>query len=836
MKKLLLYVLILVLLAMTVLPACQSKPTPTPPPPTPAATARPTTAPTPAPTATARPATPAPTAAPASSTPGTPSGASTPGTASTPIASSKPPSATSATTPQWQYERTIKEPLKATTGAQSATLGNLATNQVQVVIPSGAFPSGTAVTVTTPDTVPAVDAAVMTPVGVPVSISAGDKPTRLKQLMTVTLKFDPGKLPKGTNASLLWATFWDGQTWQLIKPDKVDLQAGTLTFSSGHVTLFGTVKITVDERIEQFVHSKTVADIAQKDVVDEAVNKIAEAAIDHILKDRLGMSEESTKYKISSSLLKDDEWGDIIKQAKTVYSNGLKARQEDDIVGLVQTINGFVGKKLVENLDEGTLSKALKTIPGAGDDASKGLSSGVGWVTAGTDAAAYLAEKNYREAARIIGSKLADDIKLVKAVKASAEIIDYRINIWKDGELEAAYKAYRNGSSTRTGYGYEVDKGDFNGVWDQARAIGERMQFDAVEAEKRGRIEGGQSPPSAREEQLIRDKVKTNLEAEFKARSAKDDQVASQEAELKKLMAVFKSRGLLDDASGFRYPNDNLDSRLDAVMRMRDKILRDAKGQKVTNEDIADLTASYLSGSLPQGRAAYIALLKKKFGIDLNAPITVAASGRGLIQSRDKSQSFGTEANPFPVTLSGTIIGDPGLKFEGVTYSHYAGLMNAKVTTFAYSIPADASKTTLDFENVVVKVGNPATVVVKRSTPRTASDPAMDSTDTWTGWGEGKWSVGPIKNIARDTLPPQWWTTGPSWTNGAPVSGKDVVMVDAGPGVPWAQAGGVQFNLTWSGDLGTVFGPPIGKEKQLAPYKSSGKGVEIVVIRLEKRL
>ena len=659
--------------------------------------------------------------------------------------------APSAAIPQWQYERTIKETLKATTGAQSATLGNLAINQVQVVIPAGAFPSGTAVTVTTQDTVPAVNANVMTPVGTPVNISAGDKPTRLKQLMTVTLKFDPGKLPKGTNASLLWATFWDGQTWQLIKPDKVDLQAGTLTFSSGHMTLFGTVKITVDEKIEQYVHSKTVADVAQKDVVDEVVTKLAEAAIDHILKDRLGVKEESTKYKISSSLLKDDEWGDIIRQAKTVYTNGLKVRQEDDVVALVQTINGFVGKKLVENLDEGTLSNALKKIPGAGynvstgagDDASKELSSGVGWVTAGTDAAAYLAEKNYREAARIIGSKLADDIKLLKVVKASAEIIDYRINVWKDGELEAAYKAYRNGSSTKTGYGYEVDKGDFNGVWDQARAIGERMQIEAVAAETSARIEGGQTPPSPREEQLIRDKVKTNLEAEFKARSAKDDQIAAQEAELKKLMAVFKSRGLLDDASGFRYVNDNLDFRLDAVVRMRDKILRDAKGQKVTNEDIADLTASYLSGSLPQGRAAYIALLKKKFGIDLNAPITVAVSARGLIQSRDKSNSFGTEANPFPVTISGTIKGDPGLKFEGVTYSHYGGLVNETVTTFVYSIPADASKTTLDFENVVVKVGNPATMVVKRSFPRTTSDPAMDDTNTWLGWVKGEWSAGP---------------------------------------------------------------------------------------------
>ena len=74
MKRLLLYVLILGILAMTALLACQSpKPSPTPqstPAPQPAQTAQPnptaqpTTAPTPTPIATARSATPAPTPAP----------------------------------------------------------------------------------------------------------------------------------------------------------------------------------------------------------------------------------------------------------------------------------------------------------------------------------------------------------------------------------------------------------------------------------------------------------------------------------------------------------------------------------------------------------------------------------------------------------------------------------------------------------------------------------------------------------------------------------------------------------------------------------------------------
>ena len=62
------------------------------------------------------------------------------------------------------------------------------------------------------------------------------------------------------------------------------------------------------------------------------------------------------------------------------------------------------------------------------------------------------------------------------------------------------------------------------------------------------------------------------------------------------------------------------------------------------------------------------------------------------------------------------------------------------------------------------------------------------------------------------------------------------MVVDAGEGVPWEQAGGVVFNLFWSMDFLTIWGPPEGKnEKQLAPYQTTAKGLEVVVVRLVKR-
>lgn len=162
--------------------------------------------------------------------------------------------------------------------------------------------------------------------------------------------------------------------------------------------------------------------------------------------------------------------------------------------------------------------------------------------------------------------------------------------------------------------------------------------------------------------------------------------------------------------------------------------------------------------------------------------------------------------------------------------------MNAKVTTFVYSIAPNASKTTLDFENVVVKFGNPKETIVTRSSPRRGGTPAEDNTYTWLGWGEGKWSGAPVKSTPRSQIPSGWLTNGPAWTNGTPVSGKDCVVVDAGEGVPWEQAGGVVFNLYWSMDFLTIWGPPEGKyEKQLKPSETTSKGLEVVVVRLVKR-
>ncbi len=634
MKKHLFYVLILGLLAMTVLSACQS--------------AKPTPAPQSTPIPPAQTARPNPTPTPASSTLDKPLRASTPGTASgAPIASSTPPSVQTArpnpaaqpaqtakpsptTQPTQetkktetpaasqkaeQFGRPITEPLKATVSTQAVALGDLGKHQVQVAIPAGTLASGAVVTVVNPEKAPPMDSKTAISLGAPVSISIGDKPVRLKHLTTVILGIDKKSIPPGTDPAAIRVAYYNGKEWEYSKPDKVDLQTGSLTFTTDHFSLFQATKVDIKTRIAEKIHSETLADMAQEKL-DDTVDKLAEQAIDHVLKDRLGIAEESKKFKVLSSLLKDDEYKDLYDN----YKGG-------DVTKFIQTLNVFIGKKVAENVEDSELSSALGRLSktALGSVSSK---EGVAYVESVSQAAAYVAEGNYRGAGEIIGGKIADEFLIYKAAKVSKELIQYRIDVWRDNKMEAAFKAFKNGASKTTagGFdkGYDVDAGDFEGVWNQMVALQERLQHEAVEKEKALRRDLRLNPLTPAEEAKLRANVKTDMEKEFKKRRDTELEAEKREAELKKLVDAFEAKGLLDKGTGgFRWATrpaeGELESRIDELLRCRDRIIRDTrnnpKGRKLTNDDIVTLTAALLSGSPAESKKLYTKFLGDMFGV-----------------------------------------------------------------------------------------------------------------------------------------------------------------------------------------------------------------------------
>ena len=232
--------------------------------------------------------------------------------------------------------------------------------------------------------------------------------------------------------------------------------------------------------------------MAQKKV-DSVVNEMVKNSVEYILKKRLGLTddtaEESVKFKIMSSLANDDEYKDIVDKFR-----------EGDITGVNETFNLFVGKKIAENLEDSMWKSSLEFLS----------DSGTGLITAGSQAAGYAAEGQYLEAGRILGTQIAEEFMITKIVQAGVEIVQYNIDTWKDAEIEAAYKAYRDGSNNKF-FGYNVDKGDFDSLYNQMRGISVRLESEAVEREIKRRAEYGLPPATEEDLEAVRNKVKADL-------------------------------------------------------------------------------------------------------------------------------------------------------------------------------------------------------------------------------------------------------------------------------------------------------------------------------------
>lgn len=508
----------------------------------------------------------------------------------------------------WQFQQNIKQPIKATVGIKSGKLGKLDADKVQVSIPGKTFEKNIDVSLSNPKSVPKFVGKEMTPAGSPIEISAGDKPVRLDKPVTITMKFDNSKFKKEPEPTELQVVYFDGGQWEYIRAKSIDFKAGTVTFETYHFSFFGTAKVSVEEQIKQITHNAALANVIQSNV-DDKVDKMAEAAIDNLLTGLLGMKDDATKTKILSSLLKDDDYKDLYDKFK-----------DGDVAGVNQTLNVFIGKKISENLGESRLNSVL----GALAD-----SKGVEYAEAASQSLGALAAGNYKDAARIIGEKIADEFTITIAVKVAAEAIQYEIDSWKDSEIEAAYKAYKNGADGKF-WGYNVDKGDFGALWDQMRGISTRLQSEAITRENKIREEAGMPPLTDREMDKLRDKVKADLKKQFDRREAMEVQIAKEQEKLNKLVDAYKTASLLDSGMfGYSSNMDTLESRLEKLFHFKDKVLRDIGRHTLTDgafstkgalsmNDLVSLTQAWFGDK--DGYKKYADMIKEKFGIDIYPP------------------------------------------------------------------------------------------------------------------------------------------------------------------------------------------------------------------------
>ncbi|MGI6752603.1 MAG: hypothetical protein ACOX4U_08385 [Anaerovoracaceae bacterium] len=510
---------------------------------------------------------------------------------------------------EWKYEKTIVNPIIVFSADKEVRLGSLDNDGVEVIIPANTFPTPTEVTLENPNNTPKYPSKEMLGFGSPINISAGDSSVRLLEPVTIRMKFNPADLNDADlEAGSLYFGYFNGKNWQYIKPE-VDMENQIMTFTTCHFSLFGTTKITIDKRIEQYTSNKALADWAQEQS-DELTNSAAEAVIDHILKEKLGIDDEKTKGQVLGSLLKDDEWGDMVK--------GL---YEGDVPGFNKSLQILVGKKIVDNVPASKLSKSLK-----------GLTSdfGVATVEKASEAAGYLAEGQYTNAAQIIGEHIADQFMITTAGKIAVAAIEHRIDTWKNEEIEAAYQVFKNGASSKVPWwGYNVEKGNFEELWEQMGGAARQLEIEAIAAQEKVRKEAGMPPLDNNEKEKIRKLVQKNLKRQFEERVKTDAEIAKKEAEYKMLTDMYKEDGFLDKGRWGWEKDYELEQRLDILLHFKDKVLRDTgrieikEGQGSTKDaisikDLSLLSMYWFGTDNPKERQEkYAEFLKKNYGISL---------------------------------------------------------------------------------------------------------------------------------------------------------------------------------------------------------------------------
>lgn len=505
---------------------------------------------------------------------------------------------------EWKYEKVIPEPIVATAGGQDVTLGSVGTQSVSVVVPGGAFESATEVRLVTPKDVPGYVADDMRMIGSPIEIdSSGEK--RLNAPLAISFRVEQAILDDPYEASTLRMVYHDGERWDTIKPVKLDAASGTATFHLYHFSLGGLSKVDPRTVTEKWIKSQALNNYVATQTGDLS-DAVAEKAIDMAL-EKLGISDETVKGVILSDILKNDSY-------KEMYD----AYQAGDVSGFNQKFSLFLGQKIADRVPESALKSALSGVIDGADD-----------LATASQAAGYAAEGQYKDAAKLVGEMIADKFLITTAGKIAVETMKGQIESWKNEEIDAAYRAYKEGAN---GYfwGYNVDPGDFDGVWSQMRGVGRQIEIDAIDKENAIREDSGLPPLSEREVERVKAALKETMRKQFEARSKNEDKLANEADQLRLLVNTFKDAGFLDrygGPEGIEKKGYDLETKLDVLHHFARKMMRETgRGEisdkiglimkdKISADDILMGARYYFSE--PDGRDKYAKFVKERFGIDL---------------------------------------------------------------------------------------------------------------------------------------------------------------------------------------------------------------------------
>ena len=444
----------------------------------------------------------------------------------------------------------------------AVTLGDLAADGFALSFPSDAYTGVAEVAATRAPSAsaPAMENAAI--LGDGYAIDTGGV-ARLDDHATLTLSYDPAKTD---DPMLLALACYDGGAWTYIPAATADTAAHTVTFPIFHFSEYYPSQFKSEMEAAKYYSAQMAA---QKVLGEKGGDpKVASRALADLMADKLGLGGDEFSKRMLADIAADQ---DIVKVFDEYQTEGWTD------AGYGYVMDFMCGKVAAR------LSAASKDPAGiSGGEAALGnmwdlLKVG----KAGSKFLGFVQQGDMKDAGKELFD-LATDYTGVpgKAIKYTLQGMQNALDVWRDGEVEDAFRAYAGDPTGRAGYG-AVDQRNIDEVWDKMRGAARQLCIDRIAKENDARATVGLSPLTGKEEDFYREKVKAELKSEFDRRLALKDKIAAQQKNMDVILGEPYFAQLLEKGNvSLRNKdalNDTLASRLARFNHMIQRIMTDLK-------------------------------------------------------------------------------------------------------------------------------------------------------------------------------------------------------------------------------------------------------------------
>ncbi|MEL7588953.1 MAG: hypothetical protein AAGU19_19735 [Prolixibacteraceae bacterium] len=451
----------------------------------------------------------------------------------------------------------VTEKLNVQLANTKAVAGDLKVNGIRLSIPDKAFDQKVNLQVKETAAAPQFDKKKANLIGQPFEITIDQTTKRLNKPVTVQVKVSAQELAGLEHRGDLWMGYYNGKGWDYFKPREVNTGEGYVSFTTFHFSLFAKAAPTKAERVSDFAYKTAVTQWVEEDN-NQLTRQATEQMVEQILKKKMGLENKSLAQDVVEAIMNEND-----------YTKLLVSLNDDRMDDFSQDLAVLAGQKICDVV---TSESNAKELLGTITDHSSKIGTGVQMATA-------LSEGDLEGAAKALSAEIISSYPVAVAFQKAAEITERQINRWRDEELEAAYQVFVKGAESGVSWwGYQVEAGKFDQVWEQMRGLEAKLMDDAIKQEAaRQKIDVNKLGDVWLDK--IRRDTKENFRQEFMKRKSQEARIETIKADNEKLIREFEQANLLArDRFGFTDAT-TFDFRLERLFRIKDMVLKDTKSK-----------------------------------------------------------------------------------------------------------------------------------------------------------------------------------------------------------------------------------------------------------------